>query len=253
MLTKVLFILSKYFAFLRFVLKRKDATLLVNGKPYYIPNPNGAGILMKTWMFSQSISTILASIDLYVDVGAHFGDNILCVKYINPAAAILAFEPSPISATYLKKNISRYSDVSLHEVALGATDSRQEIHLDTQHLDTASLNEHATYLKLNSKRPIEQATIQVKPLDSFVKHLHGKKKVYLKIDVETFEEEVLKGGESFLKQIKYLEIEWSQTKQKPLSKCFSYIHSPFRVLSCTIQMHAHVKDVHLVNMLLELI
>ena len=140
----------------------------------------------------------LRSDDLFVDVGANIGSyTVLAAGHVG--ASVISVEPVPKTFEYLKNNIAINqvsSKVMVYNVALG--NEKGQISF-TSTLDT--MNHVATQSETNT---IE---VPVDTLDSIVEK--EKDPTLLKIDVEGFETNVLKGANSTLskKNLKAIIIE----------------------------------------------
>jgi FkbM family methyltransferase len=123
--------------------------------------------------------------DLFVDVGANVG------SYTVLASAVLgawteAFEPVPVTADILEMNIrlNGISDrVSVHRLALGAQPSEVRFTTDLDTCNHVAIGDEAGIL------------VRIETLDNV---LRGKCPLLIKMDVEGYEPEVLKGAEATL-------------------------------------------------------
>lgn len=129
---------------------------------------------------------LLRAGDLLVDIGANIGSYTILTTKVCHARAV-AFEPDADAAKALRRNI-QVNDVDqlteIHEVALGAFDGEVAF---TAGLDT--MNRVAA--------PGDKSTrmVPVRRLDDFDGAAHP---AMIKLDVEGFEEEVLKGASHVL-------------------------------------------------------
>lgn len=128
--------------------------------------------------------------DLFVDIGANVGSYTVLAS-VARAAHVIAIEPDPTSAAYLRNNVAINNvgkRVVLHELALGSSDSTIEF---TQGLDT--LNRPAV--------PGDRATRRVlqTTLDALLGDLSP---TLIKIDVEGYETKVLQGAQKTLRNQK---------------------------------------------------
>ncbi len=126
-----------------------------------------------------------------LDIGAWVGTwSVAMNKY---CGRVIAFEPDALHYECLVKNVPE--DVETHQLAVG------------QHLKTISLsNDNFT----QSKRVIGEGTIPMVTVDS-LKILDID---LIKIDVEGYEMEVLKGAKQTLKKCQYIMIELNNNTKK---------------------------------------
>lgn len=142
---------------------------------------------------SEKISTI-------IDVGANVGFFSKIATKIFPNAKIYAIEPTPGAMLCLKKNFHSDTHVKFVEVAL----------LDK--IGTIRMNvnaEDCSQSQINTNGNLE---IHCVTLDRFIRDKGIIKVDLLKIDVETFEAHVLRGGQKTLDSTKYLLLEISLIK-----------------------------------------
>lgn len=244
--------LTKYLAIFKLLSNSSEAYVLLNGKKIFFTNINSIGILEKAaHELTPARLTIYKDSDVFIDIGAHVGIRSLLLHGINPKCRIIAFEPNPITFDSLNKNLSYIKKKLLFKEALGDKKEEVDIFYDSKHLDTASLNAKSFYLQRNRKQKIKNVSVQMKQLDEYVKYLHKNENIYLKIDVETFEKKVLKGGKKMLAKIKYLEIEIAQNKEQKFSDIISFIKRKYDIID--IDMYKTNRYIpQLVNILIEL-
>jgi FkbM family methyltransferase len=163
--------------------------------------------LMKSLNFFRAKSII--------DVGANEGQFVLRLLKNNFKGNVISFEPITDAYTKLlinaERNKKKISWAVFEKCGLGSKDFFQDIFI-SQHSESSSilkiLPKH-TYLKPLSKT-ISIEKIKIKKLDSFyddIKKLD--KNIFLKIDTQGYELEVLKGAEKTLKLITALIVEVS--------------------------------------------
>jgi len=123
---------------------------------------------------------LIAPSDVVVDIGAHIGS--LTIPLARRASVVHAFEPSPTTFQYLKKNIAQNNvNVVAYEVALGA-----------QNTEVAITERDGTSRASNTI--VEGTGVQMRTLDSY--HLAP---TLIKIDVEGYEPEVLQGAQETIR------------------------------------------------------
>ncbi|WBL41308.1 FkbM family methyltransferase [Algoriphagus halophytocola] len=140
-----------------------------------------------------------------LDIGANSGWFSVMAKAYNPSAIVHAFEPQPNIFKVLKKNAEINSfDIYCHQLALSNLKGELPFY-NTGDLTFDSFN--TTHGSLNKDwRPEKQKSIlvQVDKLDDVILSLGIPKVDLIKIDVETYEGEVLEGYQRFLKEHKPL-------------------------------------------------
>jgi FkbM family methyltransferase len=132
------------------------------------------------------------------DVGANVGTWTLLAKAIFPQCNVHAFEPLANHVTKFREHTARVAGVHLHEVALGSVSGKQVMHV-TSLSDASSLLEVG--LEMEQRFNVSEASqeqVAVERLDHYI----DKNKVpfpdLIKLDVQGYEMEVLRGGERCL-------------------------------------------------------
>jgi FkbM family methyltransferase len=121
--------------------------------------------------------------DLFVDVGANIGSyTVLASAHVG--ARSISFEPAPVAFAHLRNNVainSIHSQVKCHNMALGSKNGVVEF---TSKLDTVN------HVAVHHDKA-EKIQIELTYLDDV---LQGEMPQLIKIDVEGFESEVIKGA-----------------------------------------------------------
>lgn len=130
--------------------------------------------------------------EVILDVGANSGTYSLIAKAINPNALVFAFEPLPRMYKLIEKNnkLNKF-DVKILPVAV-SNEVGQATFYDIESIngDVSSASLSKTFLENENQIPIE---VEVIKLSSFIKQQNLKKIDLMKVDVESFEPQVLEG------------------------------------------------------------
>ena len=135
-------------------------------------------------------------IECILDVGANLGyQSSFYNKFFGNKIQIHSFEPHPIIYYFLEKNLSSFDNIKLYNFALGNENKEDymsipnyEIHR-LSNLGVMSIGQHSNNFKTK---------ILIKKLDLLPISFQQFKAIYIKIDVEGYEENVLKGMSNFL-------------------------------------------------------
>ena len=124
---------------------------------------------------------------LIFDIGANCGAFTLpLATAAGSGSRIVAFEPNPVMAHRLRRNLSLNGlteKVELAEVAVGATDGEAALHLGERNLGQSSLR---------SVKSVRSIPVTVRPLARYLPEQgHRYETFVIKIDVEGYEDEVL--------------------------------------------------------------
>lgn len=140
----------------------------------------------------------LGSLKCLVDVGANVGQFSLLFRMINPNAKIYAFEPLAHAAKKYNAIIGNQPSVTLHQHALGCASGTVNINV-TARADSSSILYPAAQSKFFlGTHAVAQEQIIVRPLREALTIEDITKPSLLKIDVQGYELEVLRGSESVL-------------------------------------------------------
>jgi len=150
------------------------------------------------------------NLDLIVDVGANRGQFALIARKVFPLAKIHSFEPLEEPAQIFKRIFGGDPNVTLHICAIGREKTTATIHI-TRDDDSSSL---LPVTKLQSglftgATEKETRQVPVLPLSQALGGAVIPPASLLKIDVQGFELEVLKGCEDILRKFSHLYIECS--------------------------------------------
>lgn len=143
------------------------------------------------------------------DVGANTGQFASLTLKNNPNANIYSFEPHPIS--FAKLNLLKSSNFRCFNIGLGAVNSKMTLYdyKNNQGSEHAALNKDViTNVHDGEASEIE---VDIVRIDDFCAEHNVEQVDLLKIDVEGFELDVLKGAENLIKskKIKYIQFEFN--------------------------------------------
>jgi len=158
----------------------------------------------------KSASTIL-------DVGANHGDFARAASTLFPAARVFLFEPLPDLQTYLARVVARLRlPWTVVPEALGSQRGSFPMFIDESDDAIGSFTGFTDdYLKANPKaRPTREITCEVRSLDEVMRERGLNRIDLMKIDVEGFEFEVLKGAASGLRRTRAVVIEVSLVRRQ---------------------------------------
>ena len=145
-----------------------------------------------------------------VDIGANRGQFTLLSRYLFPNAHVISIEPLRGPANTFRKLFKFDQNVILHEGAVGPEAKNVSMHVSARD-DSSSLlpiGEKQTNVFPGTEE-LSLEEISVAPLNHYVQSDDLVSPALLKIDVQGFELEVLKGCGDFLEKFDYIYVECS--------------------------------------------
>ena len=154
------------------------------------------------------------NIDKIIDVGAHKGEFLEKMLKIEKVNSFYAFEPQKDIFDILNQKFSKNNKITLLNYALDKeiTNKNLQINKFSMTSSLAEINEKSLYLKLKNfltrskSNFVDEYEVQTNTVDNVFKDVNLEKTL-LKIDVEGFEMNVIKGSKIKLKEIPYILIE----------------------------------------------
>jgi FkbM family methyltransferase len=149
--------------------------------------------------------------DAVIDVGANRGQFALLARLLYGPIRIVSFEPIPAEADVFESVHGGNPTIRLHRCALGAAAGQETLHL-SESADSSSLlpiGRKQTEL-FEHTQEIGTLTVPVRRLDDHVSDWVGASRQLLKIDVQGFELNVLRGAASTLGTCAYVYVECSE-------------------------------------------
>lgn len=138
---------------------------------------------------------------VFLDVGSHFGLwSVYAARIVGKTGKVFAFEPSPAFAV-LRENAALNSPIQAFDIGLGAQNGEATF-FDQGPASTGSFVNEVTKIneRFQPSVPIGSKKVKICTLDSLVEEL-GVHPDLIKMDVEGFEFEVTRGGESVLQNL----------------------------------------------------
>ena len=151
----------------------------------------------------------LNNIKCLVDVGANVGQFSLLCKIVHPNVAIHAFEPLKEAADTFLHVLGHETDVQLHRHAIGSKAADQYINVTARSDSSSLLAPDAQSRIFPGTHAVSKETVRVLPLQDVLSDADILSPALLKIDVQGYEGEVLKGSERLLDSFDWIYCEAS--------------------------------------------
>jgi FkbM family methyltransferase len=143
-----------------------------------------------------------AGISVIYDIGANVGTWSLLARSLMPGARIHAFEPLPKHQTEFLHNFRSREDVTLHSIALGSVNAPETLHV-TDFSDASSLLPPNEASRSQFRvREVAQMPLQVFRLDDYRLEKQLPLPDLIKLDIQGYELEALKGAPECLRSAK---------------------------------------------------
>ena len=127
--------------------------------------------------------------DLYFDIGAHLGEK--SKPFIKKKIRTIMVEPLPVCVKTLKRLYSKNSIVKIIPKGLGSKNTKKILSINKQMPTVSTFANHWKYGRFSNLIWNEKTQIQITTLDALIKKFGDPQ--YIKIDVEGYELNVLKG------------------------------------------------------------
>lgn len=137
-----------------------------------------------------------------IDVGANIGATAILLSKICPNGWVYAFEPSPVNAAFLRKNIARNEIENCTVIEAGVGHK-----LATLKFHSSAFGAGSHFVSRGHVRPerLETTNVPVVTLDHFMSSRNAPKRIdFIKIDAEGFEPAVIAGARRLMKDCRIL-------------------------------------------------
>ena len=138
---------------------------------------------------SHEILKLINKGDLYFDIGAHLGEK--SKPFIEKKIRTIMVEPLPICVKTLKRLYSKNSIVKIIPKGLGSKNTKKILSINKQMPTVSTFAKHWKSGRFSNLTWSEKTQIQITTLDALIKKFGDPQ--YIKIDVEGYELNVLKG------------------------------------------------------------
>jgi FkbM family methyltransferase len=152
------------------------------------------------------------NIDLLFDIGANKGQYATGIMDAGYKNKIVSFEPLSSVHSIIDKQSKNYANWTVApRCAIGSKNEEIEINISANSVSSTLLNMLDSHIEgAPESKIIGKEKVKVYPLDEIAEqYIADSKNIFLKIDVQGFEQEVLKGAEKTIRKAKGIEMEIS--------------------------------------------
>jgi FkbM family methyltransferase len=170
------------------------------------------------WIHELGIATVL-------DIGANTGHFALAINALLPHAKVYSFEPLPECFNALQIKTLNTPNIEVFNLALGNSSGSLAFRRNANSLSSSFLEMtdiHKSAFPETSQSEITH--VMIERLDNIAKNIEIKKPLFVKIDVQGFEDQVLLGGMQIIKQAHIIVIETSFFELYEKQPLFDKIH-----------------------------
>lgn len=147
------------------------------------------------WELECVLREMVREGDTFVDVGANIGMvSLHASSCVGGSGKVLSFEPNPTARARLDEHvrINNITNVQVFDVALGSAPGRATLSTKAEHTGTGTLRSLDTSMS--------SYDVRVACLDEFIDQVPSDRNVFVKIDTEGYDFNVLKGATQLLKR-----------------------------------------------------
>jgi FkbM family methyltransferase len=187
---------------------RRAITIIENWRLFSIRkrfgiNPDLYLQLNCPWFTKLGIKTVL-------DIGAHTGVWAKTVQYLFPNMTVFSFEPISSSFKRLQERMRGINKHKAFNIALGEQSGEYDFYLNdfiaaSSFYPVSQSQEKVFPYSANSKK----IRVRVERLDDFLSEYNLEEELFIKVDVQGYEDKVISGGEKIFRGAKILLIEVS--------------------------------------------
>ena len=173
---------------------------------------------MQNKNFQHEIINYFAPGDIYFDIGAHKGDK--AIQFISKNYEVVLVEPQPMCINYLKELFADNKRVHILQSGLGDRPDVLELSINSQEPVLTTFNEEWKTGRFSKSNWDLKLDVPITTIDNLI-NKYGQPR-YIKIDVEGYEFNVIKG---LTRKSGLISFEFTSEFMRNTSRCISYLNS----------------------------
>ena len=152
-----------------------------------------------------------AGISTIFDVGANTGQYAMLMRQLGFKGSIVSFEPLSEAFKVLENNARHDKNWSVSNMAIGNTDGETFINVSANSYSSSILDMLPSHIKSAPESAyIKKENVKIAKIDSIIDdYSSGRDDLFLKIDTQGFEKNVIDGARNSLHRIKGVQMEMS--------------------------------------------
>ncbi len=196
-----------------------------------------------------------------LDVGSNKGQFILLAEKLFKNKIIYSFEPINEILEKQKKFFANRKNIYFYNIGVGEKSFKKNFYITSRKDSSSFLKVDLNNNKNNNYNIKSQREIDIKSLDEIMINAHLVSPILIKIDVQGYELEVLKGSVDLLKKTKYLIVEVSDKEiylgQSVANEIIEYLHKRnFIILKKNLptkisNSNSRQRDILFINLLID--
>jgi FkbM family methyltransferase len=145
-----------------------------------------------------------------IDVGANVGQFATASAKLFPNVSVHSFEPNPDCVSLLNRHVEPLGNVKVYPIALGDDDGEVIFHVNSHSHSSSILPLSKNHLEaFPDAREVNEIKVKVSTLDKTFASVELAAPVLLKLDVQGYEAQALRGAVATLKRVDYVVLEAS--------------------------------------------
>jgi FkbM family methyltransferase len=149
-------------------------------------------------------------INCILDVGANIGLYAHAIRHSGYYEEIISFEPLLDAFNKLEELSSKDQKWTAHNYGLGDFDGETQINISSDSVSSSLLDKTTEFDEMFPEmKNIKKESIKIRKLDTIYDDICSNKNVFLKLDTQGFEKNIIDGGIKSIKKIKGIQLELS--------------------------------------------